>query len=127
MAYSSNRSLDRYDLCQNFEPSESPEHITHNGYVGLQPTPPPNKNFKKKFPNTWKIIVLVLMICALFITGLVIGYYIRHKGEEEDAIQTPRPPCLQPQLQKMDPRRLESLHENLMYSMSGDRMAGTLR
>ena len=125
MAYSSNRSLDRYDLCQNFEPSESPEHRRHNGYVGLQPTPKP-RNFKK-LPATWKIIVCILMLCALFIGGLLIGYYIRHQGAVEDKNNTPRPPCLQPQMRKMDPRELEQRHENLMYSTSGDRMAGSLR
>ena len=105
-------------------PVDAGEKFGSSGYVSLLP---PTAEPPKKWPRTWNVVVVVLFVCALFISGLLLGFYIRHLSVGDDT-KKPERICLKPpEAVKGGPRHLELLHENLMYTMSGDKQAAYLR
>ena len=68
------------------EQCEYEKQLDNNGYAHFDISTYRPSYYKyrpesdKKCPSTWKIVVLVLLVTALFIGGLILGYHIRQKG-----------------------------------------------
>lgn len=110
------------DLCQSFEVPDNGD-VLSSGYMGME-LKGPSKD-PKCCCQTWKIVVTVLVLGATILLGFLIGHYISRNEETTDE----KCPILRPQktLENLDPMDLKSLHENTMYSISGERMAKLLR
>ena len=77
------RELSSESAC---EQCEYEKQLDNNGYAHFDISTYRPSYYKyrpkndKKCPSTWKIVVLVLLVIALFIGALILGYYIRQKG-----------------------------------------------
>ena len=112
------------DSSQEFGSRESFNPHDSSGYLSLVP---PARPPRQKLPSTWKVVVVALIVCAVFISGLLIGYYVRHVKVDKDGDGKAKH-CLQPpESAQHGPQHLELLHENLMYSVSGDKQSFYLR
>ena len=75
--------------------------------------------------STWTFSLVVLIISVFLLVGLFVGYYIRD-GQNYSASENPV--CdYTLRTDGYDPERLEMVHENLMYIMSGQRITDTAR
>ena len=65
---------------------EYDQQLGVNGYAQLDAMSYTQSYYKPRgyhgnsCPATWKVVVLVLVVTALVIGGLILGYYIRHTG-----------------------------------------------
>ena len=121
----------------NFEANENTE-AKSNGYIGMELQKPGvskaesktslKKKKKSKFPS-WKTIVTVLILGSAVLLGLLIGYYISRDRLEAklESCQCTQKDIPEKTLDKLDPRNLKSLHESVMYTVSGERIATTLK
>jgi hypothetical protein len=83
-------------------------------------------NKRPNCPETWKVAVALLLICALFLTGVVIGYLVSRRGRlidtdaskcEQEVRGSPAASTLlinDGDISSDDPRLLEQRHWNLL-------------
>lgn len=82
---------------------------------------------QSKCPKTWKVAVVILLVCALFLVGVVVGFYISQAYEpyrtssnsgsgtgKSGSLGLETDGKLEPNTFGDDPRILSSLHDSVV-------------
>ncbi|KAL3847988.1 hypothetical protein ACJMK2_018875 [Sinanodonta woodiana] len=76
----------------------------------------PNSTKAVRYLNAWTYSLLILIVLVLFLFGLLVGFYLRESQNKDnsESLQSARK-------DGFDAVTLESVHENIIYNIKGER------